>query len=199
MAEIFEENDGDNKFPNSRLSKTNFLTSVRDFAPDGILLGIERISKVFPSAQDPKKAQITAETVIMGDMEKCRLFELDDSGEYIMIKDELTGNESRKMVLEPVKGDDLVSFPIFFPCGYPEKIDNEAELKFYPTSSAYPLFKLALQKAGELPEDMGSKPFKTTQEELKECLEGFTFIGKCEEIKGKFNYMRLAVEPVKEE
>lgn len=199
MAEIFEESNGEVKFPNARLSKTNFLSSVRDFAPDGVLLGIERVSKVFPSAQDPKKAQITVEAVVMQDMDTCRLFALDDGGEYIMVKDELTGNESRKMVLEPVSKDDLVSFPIFFPCGFPEKIDNEAELKFYPTSSAYPLFKLALQQAGELPEDMPDKPFKTIQEELKEVLEGFTFIGKCEEVKGKFNYMRLAVEPVEQE
>ena len=198
MASIVEENDGDNKFPNSRLSKTNFLTSVRDFAPDGILLGIERVSKVFASAQDPKKAQVTVETVIMDDMDKCRLWELDKDGEYLTIKDELTGNESRKIVLEPISKDDLISFPIFFPCGYPSEMTNEAELKFYPTSSAYPLFKLALQEAGELPKDMADKPFKTTQEELKECLEGFTFLGKCEEIKGKFNYMRLAVESVEE-
>ena len=198
MAEMFEQNDGENKFPNSRLSKTNFLTSVRDFKPDGVKLGIERVSKVFPSAQDPKKAQLTVEAVIMDDMDKCRLFELDDEGEYVVKKDELTGKEDKKMTLEPVKEDDLISFPIFFPCGYPETIDNEAELKFYPTSSAYPLFKLALQEAGELPKDMPNKPFKTIQEELKEVLEGFTFIAKCEEIKGKFNYMRIMAEPVKE-
>lgn len=199
MAEVFEQNDGDKKFPNSRLSKTNFLTSVRDFAPDGVLLGIERVSKIFPSAQDPKKAQLTVEAVIMSDMEKCRLFALDDDGEYIMVKDELTGNESRKMVLEPVSKDDLISFPIFFPCGYPDEMTNEAELKFYPTSSAYPLFKLALQEADELPKDMPDKPFKTIQEELKEVLEGFTFIAKCKEVKGKFNYLQLLAEPYKEE
>ena len=42
-----------------------------------------------------------------------------------------------------------------------------------------------------MPEGMGDKAFVTTQEELKECLEGFEFIAKCEEIKGKFNYLRL--------
>lgn len=193
MAKMLE-NDGDNKFPNSRLGKSPFLTSVRDFAPDGVLLGIERVSRVFPSAQDPSKAQITLETMIMSDMDKCRLYELDDEGEYVLIKDELTGKEAKKLVLEPVKADDLMTFPLYMPCGKPDEISNEADLTFYPVSSAYPLFKLALQNAGELPMDMPDKPFVTNQLELKDALEGFTFIGKCEEVKGKYNYFRLQAE-----
>ena len=194
MAKIVESVDGDKKFPNSRVGKTQFLTSIRDFAPDGVLLGVERVSKIFPVKQDVEKAQMTVELTILGDMEKCRLFELDEDGEYVMVNDELTGKEDKKIVLEPVKADDLVSFPIFLPCGKPKEITNEADLTFYPTSSAYPLFRLALQNAGELPTDMGDKPFSTTQEELKDALEGFEFIGKCEEIKGKYNYMRLQAE-----
>ena len=193
MAKMLEDN-GDNKFPNSRLSKTPFLTSIRDFAPDGVLLGIERVSKLFPSVQDVGKAQLTLEIMIMGDMEKCRLHELDDDGEYVMIKDELTGKEAKKLVLEPVKADDLLTFPMFMPCGKPDEITNEADLTFYPVSSAYPLFKLALQNAGELPMDMPDKPFVNNQIELKDALEGFTFIGKCEEVKGKYNYFRLQAE-----
>ena len=194
MAKIVESVDGDKKFPNSRVGKTQFLTSIRDFAPDGVLLGVERVSKIFPVKQDVEKAQMTVELTILGDMEKCRLFELDEDGEYVMVNDELTGKEDKKIVLEPVKADDLVSFPIFLPCGRPKEITNEADLTFYPTSSAYPLFRLALQNAGELPSDMGDKPFSTTQEELKDALEGFEFLAKCEEIKGKYNYMRLQAE-----
>ena len=85
-------------------------------------------------------------------------------------------------------------FPIFLPCGKPKKMANDSPLTFYPTSSAYPLFKFALINAGELPKDMGDKAFSTTQEELKNALEGLIFLAKCEEIKGKFNYMRLQVE-----
>ena len=196
MAELVDIQDGDNKFPNSRIGKTPFITSIRDFAHDGVLLGIERVSRVFPVKQDPEKAQLMLELVIQGDMEKCRMYLLDDDGEYINMKDELTGKEARKLVIEPVKGEDLVTFPMFLPCGKPKEITNEAELIFYPKSSAYPLFKFALQQAGELPAKMQSKPFKTTQEELKECLEGLQFIGKCEEIKGTYNYVRLIAEPV---
>lgn len=193
MAKILE-NDGDNKFPNSRIGKTPFLTSVRDFAPDGVLLGIEKVSRVFASTQDPTKAQVTLEMMIMSDMDKCRLYELDDKGEYVFIKDELTGKEAKKLVLEPVKADDLMTFPLFMGCGKPDEISDEADLKFYPTSSAYPLFKLALQNAGELPMDMPDKPFVTNQLELKDALEGFTFIGKCEELKGNYSYFRLQAE-----
>lgn len=198
MAKIVESTNGDKKFPKSRVGKTPFLTSIRDFSPDGVLLGIERVSRLFESEHEKGKAQLTVEFCIMSDMEKCRLYELDEEGQYIKTKDELTGKESNKMVLEPVKADDLLMFPMFLPCGNPKEINNESDLTFYPVSSAYPLFKLALQNAGELPMDMGDKPFVTNQEELKDALEGFTFIGKCEEIKGKYNYVRLQAEMPKD-
>ena len=193
MAKIVNSNDKDSKFPNSILGKSPFLTSVRDFCPDGIKLGIESVSKVFPNPQEPKKAQMAIELVVMGDMEKCRCYVLDDDGEYITIKDELTGKEARKLELKSISSDDLVMFPMFMPCGKPSEIDNESDLTFYPSSSAYPLFKKALQNAGELPEDMGNKPFITNQVELKNALEGYTFVGGCEYIRGKYNYERLIV------
>lgn len=193
MASVVEANE-DSKFPNSRFGKTEFLTSIRDFCPDGVQLGVEKVSRLFPTPQNPEKGQVAVEFTIMSDMPKSRLFALDENGEYILQKDELTGKESRKIVLEEVKGDDLETITLFLPCGTPKEISNEADLTFYPSSSAYPLFKLALQEAGELPEDMGNKPFATTQEELKEALEGFTFIGKCEEIKGTYHYFRLQAE-----
>lgn len=198
MAQIVDTIEGETKFPNSRLGKTEFLTSVRDFKPDGVKLGIEKVSKVFSSKQDPEKAQITVEFCLMDDMDKCRLYELDENGDYITIKDELTGKESKKIILEPISEDDLLMFPLFMPCGKPKEISNDASLTFYPTSSSYPLFKLALQNAGELPEDMGDKAFATTQEELKDALEGLTFLGKCEEIKGKYHYFRLQAELIDE-
>lgn len=198
MAQIIEPVEGEKKFPNSRLGKTEFLTSVRDFAPDGVLLGIERVSRVFPALQDPSKGQIAIELCLMDNMDKCRLFALDGDGEYVIVKDELTGKESRKIVLEPVKAEDLVMFTLFMPCGKPKEMTNDATLLFYPVSSAYPLFKLALQNAGQLPMDMGDKPFSTTQEELKDALEGFTFKGKCEEVNGKYHYFRLQAELVDE-
>jgi len=192
MAGILQEDD--KKFPNSRIGKTQFLTSIRDFEPNGVKLGIERVSKIFPVKQEPSKAQMMVEFCVMSDMAKARLFELDEEGEYITEMDELSGKELRKIVLEPIKADDVVLFPMFFPCGKPKKMENDATLTFYPTSSAYPLFRLALQNAGELPMDMGDKAFTTTQEELKDALEGFIFLAKCEEIKGKYNYMRMQVE-----
>ena len=195
MAKLIEQ-DEDSKFPNPKIGKTPFLTSIRDFKPDGVKLGIESVSRVFPTKQDPSKAQITVELCIMDSMPKCRLYDLDENGEYITIKDEITGKEDKKIVLSPIEADDLEMFPLYLPCGKPKEINNEADLKFYPTSSAYPLFKTALINAGELPSDMGDKPFVTNQVELKDALEGFTFIGKAEEINGKYHYFRLLAEPV---
>lgn len=185
-----------NKFPNPRISKNNYLTSIRDFKKDGAKCGVEYVSRLFASAQDPTKAQMTLELVNLDDLSKCRVYVLDDDGEYVTEMDELTGESTRKIALEPISASDLETFPIFMPCGRPKEISNDADLIFYPTSSAYPLFKLALQEAGELPEDMGNKAFSTTQEELKNALEGFEFIAKCEEIKGKFNYLRMQCEAV---
>lgn len=191
MASILDQKDGENKFPNPILGKTPFLSSIRDFNPDGVKLGVERVSKLFSV---DGTASVTVEFMLMSTMEKCRCYLLDDDGEYVLEKDELTGKEEKKLVLKEIKEEECVTFPMFFKCGKPKEISNDAQLVFYPTSSAYPLFKLALQEAGELPEDMGDKAFATTQEELKEALEGFIFIGKCEEIKGKYNYMRLQAE-----
>ena len=53
---------------------------------------------------------MAVEFTLMSDMPKSRLFALDENGEYIMQKDELTGKESRKIVLEEVKGDDLEKY-----------------------------------------------------------------------------------------
>lgn len=194
MASILQM-ENDNKFPKARILKTPFLSSIRDFQPDGVKLGIERVSRLFPVKQDDGKAQMMVEMGVLEDMPKCRVAVLDDDGEYVTIKDELTGKDQKKLEIVEIKESDVELFPIFFPCGRPEEITNEADLIFYPTSSAYPLFKFALQNAGELPQKMGNEPFKTTQVELKDALEGLIFTAKCEEIKGKFNYMRLQVEP----
>ena len=191
MASIVEQKDGDKKFPNPIIGKTPFLSSVRDFAPEGVKLGVERVSKLFSV---DGVASVTVEFMLMSDMEKCRCYELDGEGDYVLTKDELTGKEEKKLVLKEIKEEECITFPMFFKCGKPKEVSNEAQLIFYPTSSAYPLFKLALQEAGELPEDMGDKASANTQEEHKEALEGFIFIGKCEEIKGKYNYMRLQAE-----
>ena len=72
MASLLNENDGESKFPNPIIGKTIFLSSVRDFCPDGVELGIERVSKVFAVKQDPQKAQVMAEAMIMSPM-KCRI------------------------------------------------------------------------------------------------------------------------------
>ena len=192
MASILKEDK--DKFPNARILKNPFLSSIRDFKPEGVKCGIERVSKIFAVKQEPTKAQLMAEICVMEDIDKIRLAELDDEGDYVKIKDDITGKEEIKLVIGSVKADDVELFPMFFPCGKPKEISNDADLTFYPASSSYPLFKFALQNAGELPKDMGNKPFVTTQEELKDALEGLIFTAKCEEIKGKFNYMRMQVE-----
>jgi hypothetical protein len=194
MASYIEGN-GDNKFPNSRIGKTPFLRSLRDFEENGVKLGVEKVSNLFAVKQDEEKGQVAIEFLIMQDMDKIRLYDLDGDGEYVTYVDDIDGETKRKMSIESIKEDDMVFFTLFMPCGKISEVSNDTDLIFYPASSSYPLFKLALENAGALPSNMGNKPFKTTQAELKDALEGFIFIAKCEEIKGKFNYLRMQVEP----
>ena len=204
MAEIYQGDSDD--FPLSPYGHSVFLTSVRDFERDGkknnpVCLGVEKVGNLF--ANKKGKAQIVLEMVCLSDMPKVRhhVVAVDDEGKPLHDKngkqyhvkeiDEITGDERKKIVIGSIKKEDMVTIPFFFACGKPKEISNEAELVFFPKSSAYPLFKYALIENEGLPKDMGDKPFTTTQEELAEALEGLKFKAVCETIKGEMTYNRL--------
>lgn len=212
MAKIFESEDND--FPLSPYGHSVFLTSIRDFENAngekwndvGIKLGVEKVGNIFTT--DNQKAQMVVELTVMEDMPRLRHFVVatDENGEPLKDKktnkpfhvkevDDVTGEERKKIVIGELKGKDLEIIPFFFNCGKPKSFENDTELVFFSKSSAYPLFKYALMKKGELPKDMGNKPFSTTQEELEDALTGLEFRARCETIKGSSStYNRLIVE-----
>ena len=117
------------------------------------------------------KVTIPVIFTITGEMPKCILYELDDDGQYVEYEDEITGEKKRKL-----KIDDGQLATVFFP--------------FY-----------ANIKQGEDGLDENTTLIITPDfAELKECLDGFVFLGKYEVIKGKNrSFPSLLVERVEEE
>ena len=192
MAKPIEESES-KVFPKDPLDKKLLLSSIRDFAPEGIQLGVEKFSRPFLTSFG--KVQFTVQVCIMGEMPKCRMYELDENGQYIMVKDELTGEEHPKIKIDD---GELAMATMFLggTCDNPKDMDEETEVTVYPTSGAYPLFREGLIANGDLPEDMKKVAFTTTGLELKEALEGFVFIGTSKKSNGKFKFEYLGVERI---
>ena len=188
MVQIVEESES-KVFPKDPLDKKWLLSSIRDFAPEGIGLGVEKVSKPFKTSFG--KVMMTVQFCILDEMPKCRMYELDEEGQYIMVKDELTGEENPK-----IKIDDghLAMCTFFFgvTCDAKE-VDEETPFTVYPTSGAYPVFSAALIENGDLPPEAKGKAFTCNGNEIKEALEGFKFTGKSAKSKGKFKFEYLDV------
>lgn len=189
MVKIIEESES-KVFPKDPLDKKLLLSSMRDFCPDGLKLGVEKLSRLFVTSFG--KTQMTVQLCILGDMPKCRMYELDDEGQYILVKDDLTGEENPK-----IKIDDghLAMCTLFLgvTCDTKE-VDDDTEFTVYPTSGAYPLFASALIENGDLPAEAKGKAFSTTANELRDSLEGFEFVGFADKSKGKFKFDFLNIK-----
>ena len=188
MVKVIEESES-KVFPKDPLDKRLLLSSMRDFAPEGLGLGVEKVSRLFITSFG--KSQLTVQLRILDEFPKCRMYELDDEGQYIMVKDDLTGEENPK-----IKIDDghLAMCTLFLgvTCDAKE-VDDDTEFTVYPTSGAYPLFAAGLIENGDLPAEAKGKAFSTTANELREALEGFEFTGKSAKSKGKFKFEYLDV------
>ena len=162
---------------------------------DGVVMGVEKV--VTPRMGNYGKVNIPIIFTIIGSMPKCRLYNLDDDGQYQFYTDERTGEERIDVIV-----DDGQLKTVFFPFYAVPKgdgLDENTTLYIAPGTSSYPLFREALIEYGGLPSDMGRQAFNTTFAELKEALEGFEFIGKYAQggTKNKFDY--LDVERVSED
>lgn len=189
MAEILEEVTTKTQYPKDPLDKRLLLASIRKYYPDGLELGVERVSKPYRTSFG--KVQLTVQLCITDDeVDKVLQYELDDNGQYIIIEDEF-GEEKKKVIIG--EGNLLMATLFMTVNCDSDEVDEETTFKIYPTSGTYPLFKSALQESGDLPEDMGRVPFATNGKEVKEALEGFTFTGKTAKSNGKFKFDYLDV------
>ena len=186
MAEIIKD-EGSQVFPKEPMDKELLLSSLRDFKKDGVVLGVEKV--IEPKKNDFGKVTINLVFTILGSFEECRMYVLDEEGQYIVKKDIKTGKEEREIEI----GDGqlkTVFFP-FYAVPKGEGLDENTTLLITPGTSSYSVFREAMIEQGELPENMGNQAFSTNFKELKEALQGFEFLGKFAigGTKRKFNYL----------
>lgn len=196
MAQVIEQEET-KVFPKEPCDKHLILQSIKKHQPDGVEMGVEKV--VPPKRNNFGKATIPVIFTITGEMPKCILYELDENGQYVIEEDDITGEQKRKL-----KVDDGSLATVFFPFYANIKdgedgLDENTTLIITPGTSSYSFFREALIEGGELPSNVGRQSIATNFAELKECLEGFTFIGKYETIKGKNrSFPSLLVERIEE-
>lgn len=190
MAQVIAEEKSSEKFPREPCDKRLFLGSARDYCPEGVVMGVNKV--LTPKMTAFGKVSINTVLQIIGEMPKCRLYDLDKEGQYQFVDDPMTGEQRIK-----VKVDDGHMATVFFPFyavpkGENGELDESTPLLVTPGTSSYSLFKEAMLESEFLPADMGNQSFMTDFNELKEALEGFTFKGFYAQggSKNKFDYLR---------
>ena len=148
-----------------------FLTSINSWYKNGIKVGIEKVSNLYPNKQDKNKRGIAVTLSILGDMPKCRARAIDENGKVIMVEDDNTGEEVPKIINIEDPGE-----VTFF---YNVRIEDEEKNEFSvnPKSSCFPLFNFAFMATGDLPQE-NTKGFIASIDELKASLKGIEFMAK---------------------
>lgn len=193
------DNKENKDFPDSPCDKTLLLNSLKKYQKNGVILGVEKV--INPKEKtygDARKALISVVFTIVGSMDKCILYELDDNGKRIKYEDEMTGEEKYRMKVSDGSLAEVI-FP-FYANIQDGELDENTTLIITPKTSSYSFFREGLIDGGALPEDAPVQSIATTFAELKECLDGFTFKGKYELIKGKYrSFPSLLCERVSED
>lgn len=202
MAQLIDTSSDEKKvYPKEPCDKNMLLSSIKSYQQDGVVLGVEKI--ITPKRRDygdQPKANINVVFKILGDMPKCRLYDLDEDGQYQMEMDDLEGKEKPLKKIDDGKGA-TVFFPFYANITKGEDgLDENTILTITPATSSYSFFKEGLINAGELPEDMGRQAFTTTFKEISDALNDFVFLAKQEVIKNKYrSFASLLCERMSEE
>lgn len=204
MAQILENTkskDGDVIYPKEPCDKNMLLSSIKSYQEDGVIIGVEKL--LTPKRKDYKdsaKANLNVILKIIGNMPKCRLYDLDKDGQYQMEMDEFEGKEKPLRKIDDGKGA-TVFFPFYANIDQDEKgLDENTVLTIVPNTSSYSFFREGLIHAGELPEDMGRQAFTTTFKELEEAMNDFVFRGKHETLKTSYrSFPSLKCERISDE
>lgn len=195
MVKIVEEQTT-KLFPKEPVDKELLLGSLRDYAKDGVIMGVEKV--IEPRKNQFGKVTINMIFTIIGTMPKCRKYVLDENGQYTFYTDDKTGEERRDIEV----GDGnlcSVFFPFYaVPKGDGDEIGEDTPLLITPGTSSWSFFSQAYIDAEELPSDI-NQSFLTDFKEMKEVLEGFTFKGKYATGGSKRKFAYLLCERVEEE
>lgn len=148
-----------------------FLTSINSWYKQGVKVGVEKVSNLYPNKQDKNKRGIAVTLSILGDMPKCRARVIDDDGRVVMVEDDATGEEVPKITNIEDPGE-----VTFF---YNVRIEDEEKNEFSvnPKASCFPLFNFAFMATGDLPQE-NTKGFIASIDELKASLKGIEFMAK---------------------
>lgn len=192
MVELLEEEK--KVFPKEPVDKELLLGSLRDFAKDGVEIGVEKM--IEPRLNSYGKVTLNAILTITGSMPKCRQYVLDEEGQYTFYVDDKTGEERRD--IKVAEGDLCTVFFPFYAVPKGEGLDENTTLLITPGTSSYSFFREAFISAGELPADMGNQAFSTNFAEIKEVMNGFTFIGKYAVGGSKRKFAYLKCERIEE-
>ena len=196
MAQIIEESNDKKVFPKEPVDKELLLGSLRDYAKDGVAMGVEKV--IQPRKNQFGKVTINMIFTILGTMEKCRKYVLDEEGQYTFYIDDKTGEERRDIEV----GDGqlcTVFFPFYAVPQGDGELDEHTPLLITPGTSSYSFFREAYISAEELPADIGDKAFTTDFSEMQEVLDGFTFKGKYALGGSKRKFAYLECERIEEE
>lgn len=193
---IKSDSDGEQKlFPKEPIDKTLLLSSLREFKEDGVVMGVEKV--LTPRHTFSKtKATVNVIFTVLGSFPECRLYELDDDGQYVTEYDKATGKDRNKVIIGDAQLK-TVFFPFYVNCNDAE-IDENTDLTVIPATSSYPFFKQAFVEYGDLPSNCNDA-FVTNFKELQEVLEGFEFRGKYNHYDGKNPFEYLDVELIDKE
>jgi hypothetical protein len=147
-----------------------FLTSINSwYKKEGIKVGVEKVSSLYPNKNDKKKRGVAVTLSILDEM-NCRARKIED-GKVVMVEDDETGEEKPKII--KIEDPDEVTF--FFNVRIEDEEKNEFSVN--PKASCFPLFNFAFQATGDLPED-NTKGFICNIDELKASLKGIEFKAK---------------------
>lgn len=184
MAQIMNNNENGGDYPDSPCDKGLLLNSLKKHQKNGVVLGVEKIiNPKLKNYGDNKKALISVVFTIVGSMEKCILYKLDENGKKIQYEDEITGDKKYKLYVGDGQLKEVI-FP-FYADLEDDALDENSLLVIKPRTSSYSFFRTALIDGEALPKDAPIQPIGTNFKELKECLEGWEFLAKYELIKGK--------------
>lgn len=169
-----------------RVTSKLFLSSVSSwYKKEGIHVGVEKVSNLFPNKNNKKKQGIAVTLSILGEMEKCRARVVED-GEVVKVENEKTGNIEDEIEIISDPGEVTFFMNV-------NTVDKEkGEFSVHPKSSCFPLFNYAFMESGDLPKD-NEKGFICSIDELKEALVGLDFnaTAKSESFQGGNSYFVL--------
>lgn len=200
MVRIIESSsgDGENKvFPKEPIDKNLLLSSLREFKPEGVVMGVEKVLQPRKSTFTKGKATLNMIFTIIGSFDECRLYDLDKEGQYIEEYDQATGKNRNKVIIGDAQLK-TVFFPFYANCDASE-IDEETDLIIIPKTSSYPFFRQAYVEYGALPKDCGLVAFATNYKEMQEVFNGYEFLGKYGFFKGKNSFEFLDCESLDKE